>query len=182
MEFVPLAIANAYLVVLQPHVDERGYFARAWDSEELRERGLASRIAQSSLSHNRRRGTLRGLHYQAAPHEEAKFVTCVRGAIWDVIADLRQDSPTFLQWHGEELSADNLHGLYIPEGCAHGFLTRLDDSTVLYQISTPFEPEGARGVRWNDPAFGIEWPDSPTLISDRDSSYLDFIVPTDWKR
>lgn len=174
MEFEALSLAGAYKIKLQTHPDERGFFARLWDSEEFAGQGLNSNLAQTSLSHNPRRGTLRGLHYQPPPHAEAKVVTCVRGSIWDVIVDLRPGSPTYCQWHGETLDGESPAAIYVPEGFAHGFLTMSDDTLVLYQISRPHEPDLARGVRWNDPAFGIEWPAAPIVIGARDQSYPSF--------
>jgi dTDP-4-dehydrorhamnose 3,5-epimerase len=133
-----------------------------------------ARLAQCSISFNHARGTLRGMHYQAHPHPECKLVRCTRGAIYDVALDLRQSSPTFGQWTAAELSADAGNMLYIPGNCAHGFITLEDRSEILYQISEFYYPELARGLRWNDPAFGIEWPIQPTVISDRDRDYPDF--------
>lgn len=160
-------------VVVRPerHADERGYFARTWDRALFDTLGLTIGIAQCSTSFSEREGTLRGMHYQAAPHEEAKLVRCTRGAIWDVCLDLRPDSPTHRQWHAETLSADNGVALYIPEGCAHGHLTLTSASEVFYMISVPHMPEAGRGVRWDDPAFGIEWPMQPVVMNDRDASY-----------
>ena len=151
----------------------RGFFARIWSSAEFAGLGLAAALAECSVSFNPHRGTLRGLHYQVPPHEEAKFITCVRGAIWDVIVDLRVDSPTYRSWHGVTLTADHLEALYVPEGFAHGFLTLSDDVLVLYQISEPYDPSCARGVRWDDPAFAIEWPAIPTIIGTRDQTIPD---------
>lgn len=160
-------------VVIRPerHADERGYFARTWDREVLADHGLATDVAQCSTSFSEREGTLRGMHYQAAPHEEAKLVRCTRGAIWDVCLDLRPDSPTYRQWYAEMLSAENGVALYIPEGCAHGHLTLAPASEVFYMISSPYVPEAGRGVRWNDPAFGIEWPSEPVVLNERDATY-----------
>jgi dTDP-4-dehydrorhamnose 3,5-epimerase len=154
--------------------DERGFFARTWCRQEFEAHGLNSRLAQSSISFNKRRGTLRGMHYQSAPDEEAKLVRCTMGAIYDVTIDLRRDSPTFKQWVGLELTAENRRMLYIPEGFAHGLQTLTDDTEVFYQISERYAPESARGVRWNDPAFAIDWPVSVTIISERDNTYADF--------
>jgi len=174
MEFVELAILGSYLLVPERHEDERGFFARSWCSTEFATRGLSPLLAQSNVSYNPRRGTLRGLHYQIPPHQEDKLVTCVRGSVWDVVLDLRRGSATYGEWHAENLDGGNLRSLYIPRGCAHGFLTRSDDTLVLYQISEPFDPSCARGVRWDDPAFGIEWPDVPSIVGERDRSYSDF--------
>ena len=162
--------------VVEPELleDERGFFARTWDQEQFAEVGLNPRIAQASISYNRARGTLRGLHYQAAPHAEAKLVRCTAGRIYDVAVDLRPESPTFTAWVGVELSAENRHALYIAEGCAHGFLTLSDDVEIGYQISTRHVAEAARGVRFDDPAFGIQWPEEIIVINERDRTYPDF--------
>jgi dTDP-4-dehydrorhamnose 3,5-epimerase len=173
VRFTETKVAGAFLIEPEPVADERGFFARTWCRDEFRDRGLSGNLAQCSVSFSRRKGTLRGLHYQAAPHEEVKLVRCTRGAIWDVAVDLRPHSPTYLAWHGVELSADNRAALYIPEGCAHGQLTLSDDTEVFYQMSVPFEPSAARGVRWDDPAFGIAWPAPVLVINQRDRSYPD---------
>ena len=171
MEFDRLDLAGAYVVALERHEDDRGSFARTWDSRQFGAQGLDSALAQVSVSHNRRRGTLRGLHYQAPPREEAKVVTCIAGAIWDVIVDLRAASPTRYRWHAEVLEGSTPRALYVPEGFAHGFLTLADDSVVLYEISEYYDPTLARGARWDDPAFAIEWPEEPTVISARDRAW-----------
>jgi len=174
MRFEPLAVAGAYRIELEPHADDRGFFARTWSAEEFRSRGLNASLVECSISLNRIAGTLRGLHYQAAPHEEAKLVRCTRGSAFDVVVDLRPDSPTFKQHAAVTISADNRTAVYVPEGCAHGFVT-LEDATELdYQISTQYAPSHSRGVRWNDPAFSIPWPFAPTCISERDQSFADF--------
>jgi dTDP-4-dehydrorhamnose 3,5-epimerase len=174
MIFKGTDIDGLWVIEPERHEDERGFFARTWDPDEFAERGLNPELAQCSISFNRARGTLRGLHYQAAPHEEAKLVRCTSGAIFDVALDLRPDSSTFRDWFGVELSAENRLALYIPEGCAHGFLTLADDSEVHYQISQAYVPDAGRGVRWNDPAFAIRWPGEVVVINDRDRSYADF--------
>lgn len=174
MIFHESPIADVWLIEPERHEDTRGFFARTWDLQEFTERGLASRIVQCSISFNRSRGTLRGLHYQAAPHEEAKIVRSTAGAIFDVAVDLRVGSPTLREWVGRELTSDNRLALYIPEGCAHGFLTLVDDTEVEYQISELHVPDAARGVRWDDPAFGIAWPSEVVVINDRDRLYPDF--------
>jgi dTDP-4-dehydrorhamnose 3,5-epimerase len=178
MIFEQTVIAGVWLLEPERFEDERGFFARTWDPEEFSSRGLNPAIAQCSVSFNHLGGTLRGLHYQAAPHEEAKLVRCSSGAIFDVALDLRPDSPTYKDWYGAELSAENHLALYIPEGCAHGFLTLADSSEVHYQISAPYSPEAGRGVRWNDPAFGITWPGEVLVINERDGSYADFVDRT----
>lgn len=176
LTFRALPLEGAFAVMAARHEDERGWFARAWCAKELAAQGLNPVLAQASLSHNPRRGTLRGLHYQVAPHEEAKLVTCVRGTIWDVMVDLRPESATFCDWYGEKLDNATSRSLYIPEGLAHGFLTLADDALVLYQISESHVPSHASGVRWDDPGFAIDWPMAPTLMSERDRSYPDFFA------
>lgn len=173
MRFDPLPLDGAYVVTREPHADERGSFARIWSSTVFGEHGLAASIVECSLSVTPWRGTLRGLHYQLPPHEEAKYVTCVQGSIWDVIVDLRNDSPTFRLWHGMKLSGNELAALYVPEGFAHGFLTLSDDVVVLYQMSAPHVAGAARGIRWNDPAFSIEWPEPPLVVGTRDQAFPD---------
>jgi dTDP-4-dehydrorhamnose 3,5-epimerase len=174
MVFGETGLPPAFIVDVQPHDDERGFFARSWCQREFEARGMMSRFVQCSISGNRAKGTLRGMHYQIAPHAEAKLVRCTAGAIYDAIIDLRPDSPTFKQHFGVVLSARNHRALYVPEGFAHGFLTLEENSEVLYQISEFYEPAAARGVRWNDPAFGISWPAEVTVISERDRTYADF--------
>lgn len=174
MNFQPLPVAGAFLVEPQRIEDDRGSFARTFCREEFAARGLAPELAQISISFNHLRGTLRGMHYQADPHAEAKVVRCTRGAIRDALVDLRPGSPSFLKWALADLTAENAHAMYVPEGCAHGFLTLEDASEVLYQMSTPFHGPSARGVRWDDPAFGIEWREPVLVISDRDRNYPDF--------
>jgi dTDP-4-dehydrorhamnose 3,5-epimerase len=175
MIFSPTALPGAYVVELEPHRDARGFFARTWCRREFAEHGLDAHLAQCSMSYNARRGTLRGMHWQTPPNEEAKLVRCTAGAIHDVILDLRPESPTYLKHVAVELSREDHRALYVPRGCAHGFQTLTDDSEVFYQISEFFAPEHARGIRWNDPAFGIEWPIPDPIILDRDNSYPDFV-------
>ncbi|HEY5344213.1 MAG TPA: dTDP-4-dehydrorhamnose 3,5-epimerase [Solirubrobacteraceae bacterium] len=176
MRFVETPLPGAWAIELEEIEDDRGWFARTFDAEEFRARGLNPDVVQCNASFNHRRGTLRGMHYQAEPHGESKLVRCVRGAIFDVAVDLRPDSPTGRAWHGVELSAENRLAFYIPAGLAHGFQTLTDNSEVLYQMGDPYVPEAARGVRWDDPAFGIEWPepDGERIISERDAGYPDF--------
>jgi dTDP-4-dehydrorhamnose 3,5-epimerase len=162
---------GAYLVSIHRLEDERGFFGRSFCREEFLAQGLSPVVAQCNISWNRRKGTLRGLHYQAAPHAEAKLVRCTRGAIWDVIVDLREDSPTRHHWHAVELSADNRLALYVPEGCAHGFQTLADDTEVFYQMSGSYQPGSARGVRWDDPVLAIPWPLADPVVSDRDRAF-----------
>jgi dTDP-4-dehydrorhamnose 3,5-epimerase len=175
MLFTETTIPGAFVIDMEPSCDERGFFARAWCEREFAERGLRTRIAQCSVSYNARRGTLRGLHYQAPPCTETKVVRCTRGAIHDVLVDLRPDSKAFKGWFGCVLSVENRRMLYIPEGVAHGFQTLEDDTEVFYQISEFHAPEHGRGVRWDDPSFAIEWPPAERrIISARDRQYPDF--------
>ena len=167
-------LPGAYVIDLEPIEDPRGFFARAWSDEEFAAHGLETQIAQCNVSFNERTGTLRGMHFQRAPHEEVKLIRCTRGALFDVIVDLRPGSPRFCRWLGVELSADNRRALYVPRGFAHGFQTLTDGTEVFYMISTPHVPDAADGVRWNDPAFGIVWPHEPTEISDKDARWPDF--------
>jgi dTDP-4-dehydrorhamnose 3,5-epimerase len=176
MTMTKAEIEGVWIVQPVRHEDERGFFARTWDADEFRRAGLADEVVQTSVSFNRRRGTLRGMHFQVAPHEETKLVRCTAGAIFDVAVDLRPESRTFKHWVGVELSAENRLALYVPEGCAHGFLTLADDSEVTYQMSAPHVPEAARGVRYDDPAFGIEWPGEIVVINERDRTYPDVAV------
>jgi dTDP-4-dehydrorhamnose 3,5-epimerase len=176
VKFSPTALAGAFIVDIEPAQDERGFFARTWCRCEFEQHGLNADLAQCSVSFNRRRGTLRGMHFQEKPHEETKVVRCTRGAIYDVIVDLRRDSPTFRKWIAVELNADNRRMLYVPAGVAHGFQSLVDDTEVFYQISVPYHPESARGVRCDDPAFGIRWPVAERIISDRDRRYPDFVA------
>jgi len=174
MNFRAADVDGVWLIEPERHEDERGFFARTWDAGAFEEYGLSAVLAQCSLSYNRRRGTLRGLHYQDAPHAEAKLVRCTAGAIFDVAVDLRRDSPTFTGWVGVELTSENRSALYVPEGCAHGFLTLTDDAEVAYQISTPYVPSAGRGVRFDDAAFGIAWPAEVLVVNERDRGYPDF--------
>jgi dTDP-4-dehydrorhamnose 3,5-epimerase len=173
--FEQTSIAGAVLIHPEWLQDERGFFGRTWGGDVFGEHGLDPRLAQSSISFNHLRGTLRGLHYQAAPHEESKLVRCTSGAIYDVAVDLRPGSPTFCGWFGAELSDKNRLALFVPQGCAHGFLTLADATEILYGMSTRYAPEAAHGVRWDDPAFGIEWPGPVEVISERDRAYPDFV-------
>ncbi|HEX3159055.1 MAG TPA: dTDP-4-dehydrorhamnose 3,5-epimerase [Gemmatimonadaceae bacterium] len=174
MRFIETRIPGAFIVDIEPRRDERGFFARSWCRDEFRAAGLEADLAQCSISYNATRGTLRGMHYQAAPHGEAKLVRCTAGAIHDVIVDLRPGSPTFCQWVATELTASSHRMLYVPDGLAHGFQTLEDGSEVFYQMSVPYHASSARGVRWNDPAFDIAWPLAHPLLSERDRSYPDF--------
>jgi len=174
MTFHDTKLPGVFEICLEFNSDERGFFARSWCQKEFLDHGLNSNLVQCSVSLNSRKGTLRGMHYQAAPFAETKVVRCTAGAIYDVVLDLRGHSPTFRQWLATVLSAENRHSVYIPEGCAHGFLTLTDESEVLYQMSEFYHPEAGRGVRWNDPAFQIAWPEKVEVISDRDRNYPDF--------
>ena len=167
-------LAGAYLIEPEPMRDARGFFARSYCEREFAAQGINGRPVQCNISYNTKRGTLRGMHFQRAPHGEAKLVRCTAGGIYDVIIDLRRDSPTFRQWAGFELTADNRSALYIPEGFAHGFQTLTDDSEVFYQMFDFFEPGSAGGVRWDDPAFGIAWPLTDPVMSDKDRAYPDY--------
>lgn len=169
------ALKGAYVIEPERKEDERGYFARTWCQHEFEANGLKPSWVQSNMSGNHRKGTLRGMHYQTAPHEEIKLVRCTSGSLYDVIIDLRRHSPTYLQHIGVELSSSNLKMLYIPEGIAHGYQTLEDETEVLYLMTAFYAPESARGVRWNDPLFGIRWPEDPRIISERDQTYPDFI-------
>ncbi len=169
--FTATPLPGAYLVDLAPISDERGFFARSYSPEEFAARGLGPALSQCSVSYNERKATLRGMHYQIAPHEEHKLVRCTAGAIFDVIIDLRPGSSHFRRWFGTELSAQNRRALFIPPGCAHGFITLRDQSEVFYMISAVYSAAHSRGVRWNDPAFGIEWPLQPSVIAARDAQY-----------
>jgi len=172
--FIPTALSGALVIEPEPASDSRGLFARTWCRRELAAQGLDTELAQCSTSFNKRKGTLRGMHYQAAPFAETKIVRCTRGSMYDVILDLRPESPTFRRHFGATLTADNRKSMYIPKGFAHGFQTLEDDTEVLYQISEFYSPEHSRGVRWDDPAFGIAWPPDERTMSDRDRAYPDF--------
>ncbi len=179
MTFHETRLAGLYTIDWEPLHDERGFFARTFCRREFEARGLNGTVAQSSVSYTRQRGTLRGMHYQEAPHGEAKLIRCVRGAVYDVAIDLRPDSVTFRQWAAVELRAAPgrvASMLYVPEGFAHGFQTLEDDTELLYQMSEFYTPEAARGVRWDDPAFGVQWPEPVRVMSERDRDYPDFPV------
>ena len=172
-------LSGAYVIEPDRIEDERGFFARSWCQKEFAEFGLNPAITQCNISYNHRRGTLRGMHFQKPPYGETKLVRCTTGAVYDVIIDLRPESASYLRWFGIELSAENRVMLYIPDGFAHGFLTRTDSAELFYQMSNDFVPGSGAGVRWNDPAFEIAWPEPPVVISDRDNSYPDFIQVSD---
>jgi dTDP-4-dehydrorhamnose 3,5-epimerase len=174
MIFTVTQLDDAWLIDLEPREDERGFFARIWCRQELAAQGLNTEIAQESLSFNRHRGTVRGLHFQRPPHEETKIVRCSRGEIFDVIVDLRPESASYLRWQGFELTAANRKALYVPKGFAHGFQTLADDVEIVYQISEFYAPNSAGGYRYDDAAFGIAWPHPVTVISERDLSWPAF--------
>ena len=171
MIFSETKLTGAYTIDLERHSDERGFFARSFCSEEFAEHGLVTQWAQSNVSFNEHRGTLRGMHWQVPPHEEVKLVRCTRGALYDVIVDVRPASPTAGEWIGVELSENNRRMLYIPGGFAHGFLTTADKTEVFYEMSSPHVPEAARGFCWSDPKVAIDWPEAVAVISDRDAGY-----------
>ncbi len=171
MKFVETPLQGAYIIELEPVEDERGFFARSWCEDEFRAHGLNAKLAQCGISFNKKRGTLRGLHYQEKPYEEVKLVRCVKGAIYDVILDIRPGSDTFKQWTAVELTGDNRKALYVPKGFAHGFQTLEDHTEVLYQISEAYHPEYARGVRWDDPSLEIIWPLQTECVASRDASF-----------
>ncbi|CAG0971757.1 dTDP-4-dehydrorhamnose 3,5-epimerase [Anaerolineae bacterium] len=179
MIFKSTPLKDAYLIELQRLEDERGFFARAWCQREFEEHGLDPRLVQCNISFNKKKGTLRGMHYQASPFEEVKLVRCTSGALYDAIIDLRPTSPTFMQSFGVTLTPEAHNMLYIPEGFAHGFLTLEDNTEVFYQMSEFYMPDYSRGVRWNDPAFGIKLPASVQVISERDANYPDFKMPAE---
>jgi dTDP-4-dehydrorhamnose 3,5-epimerase len=174
MIFKETKLKGAYIIELELIEDDRGFFARSFCKNEFEKLGLNPNIVQCNISYSKKRGTLRGMHYQVAPYEESKIVSCRRGTIYDVILDLRLDSPTYCQWFALELSADNFKMLYIPEGLAHGFQTLEDNTVVFYQMSEFFYSEYARGVRWDDPLFRIKWPIPDTILSKKDKKYEDF--------
>lgn len=174
MKFAETPLSGCYVIDLEQIGDDRGFFARSWCSKEFEAVGLGPRICQANVSYNNARGTLRGLHYQLAPHAEAKLVRCTRGAIFDVAVDLRVESPTFRQWFGVELSSENWRMLYIPEGFGHGFQALENDTEIYYLVSEFYTPEAERGARYDDPAFGIEWPTEVTATSEKDANWPRF--------
>jgi len=174
MKFHETKLPGVFEIHIEPKLDDRGFFARSWCRKEFEEHGLDPRLVQCNISVSKRKGTLRGVHYQTPPYAETKLVRCTRGAIYDVIVDLRPQSPTFKQWAAIVLTADKRNMAYVPENCAHGFLTLEDETEVFYQMSEFYDSASARGVRWNDPAFGIAWPAQVEVISERDRTYPDF--------
>ncbi len=174
MIFTPSTVEGAYLVGMEPHSDERGWFARAWCEDEFRAQGIDMRAVQTNVSFNVHRGTIRGLHWQVAPFLEAKLLRCTAGAVFDVVADVRPGSPTFGTWDGFELRAGDRALVFVPGGCAHGYQALADGSEVTYSTSHRYTPGAERGIRWNDPAFGIRWPVSDMIVSEKDSAWPDF--------
>jgi dTDP-4-dehydrorhamnose 3,5-epimerase len=173
MIFTESPLPGVFVIELEHLTDERGFFARSYCAEEFAARGFGPLLRQCSVSYNARAGTLRGMHFQGAPHEEHKLVRCTAGAVFDVVVDVRKTSPTYRRWYAAELTAANRLSLFIPPGFAHGFMSLTDHAEVYYMISAAHAPQSSRGFRWNDPAFGIEWPLTPTVISARDASYPD---------
>jgi dTDP-4-dehydrorhamnose 3,5-epimerase len=176
MIFTETKLKGAFIIELEKFEDQRGFFARVWCQKELEVHGLNFAVAQINMSYNKNRGVIRGLHYQTAPFEEAKLIRCTRGVIYDVIIDLRPDSNTYLDWIGVELSADNRMMLYVPENFAHGYQSLTDNTEIFYPVSQFYSPESAWGVRWNDPAFGIDWPVTDNLVvSEQDQNWPDYL-------
>jgi dTDP-4-dehydrorhamnose 3,5-epimerase len=174
MLFTETELPGAYVIDLERREDERGFFARAWCADEFAEHGLSTKLVQANLSFNVQKGIVRGMHFQVEPHAEDKLVRCTRGAIYDVIIDLRAESETYKRWLGVELDADSRRALYVPKGFAHGYQTLVPDTETFYQVSEYYAPEAERGVRWNDPAFGIEWPDPENaFLSEKDRNWPD---------
>jgi len=176
MEFLKTKLPGVFEIHIEAKPDERGFFARTWCQKEFESQGLAGKLVQCSLSFNTRKGTLRGMHYQIAPYEETKLVRCTQGAIYDVVLDLRTESPAFKEWIAVKLTAQKRNMVHVPQGCAHGFITLEDRSEVFYQMSELQHAESARGVRWDDPSFQIEWPAKVEVISERDRTYADFQI------
>lgn len=171
MKFIKTPLEGAYVVELEKREDERGFFARAFCVDEFAEHGLKTEIKQSNLSGSVHKGTTRGLHYQVAPMAEVKFIRCIKGSVFDVLVDMRPESPTYKQWFGLELTEENQTAIYIPEGFAHGHQTLKDNSQIMYLTTQVYSPEHERGIRWNDPAIGVQWPLEPTVVSDKDQSW-----------
>jgi len=175
MRFDATPLEGAYVIELEPHGDDRGHFARTYCQAEFSQHGLAATVMQANTAFSKHKGTLRGMHYQVAPHAEAKLVRCIRGALFDVMVDLRPDSVTYCQWFGLELTPDGGRMLYVPEGFAHGYQTLMDDTEVIYQVSASYAPQAERGVRWDEARFGIQWPITDAVIlSDKDRAWPDF--------
>jgi dTDP-4-dehydrorhamnose 3,5-epimerase len=175
MRFTKTPLDGAFVIDPAKFADDRGFFTRTFSKREMAEHGCATDLHECNVSFNHKAGTLRGMHFQVAPYAQPKLVRCTAGAIWDCVIDLRPDSPTYKKWFAEELTAANHRLLYIPEGFAHGFVTLADQTEVFYQMGNVYHPDSARGVRWDDPAFGIIWPVKPTVIHPRDAAYADFV-------
>lgn len=178
MKFSETKLEGAFIVDLQRLSDERGFFARSFCQDEFKEHGLIADVVQANLSWNESKGTLRGMHYQHDPYQETKFIRCTRGAIFDVIIDLRRDSPTYGDWLGVELTADNHRALYVPRDFAHGFITLEDQTEVSYLVSQGYQPGAEGGIRWNDPKFNVQWPIDPVCVSEKDANWPDFKEPS----
>jgi len=177
MIFTKTLLKDVFIIEIEKREDERGFFARTWCKKEFEAHGLNSRLVQSNIAFSKRAGTLRGMHYQVAPHEESKLVRCIRGSIYDVIIDLRLVSPTYKQWFAVELTADNHKMLYVPEGFAHGYQNLTDNTQVFYQVSEVYSSESERGVRWDDPVFSIKWPETDIrIISEKDKSWPNYLL------
>lgn len=174
MKFTETKLKGAYIIELEPIRDKRGFFARTWNKDEMHARGLETELVQGNISFNMYTGTLRGMHYQAAPHQETKLVRVTNGAIYDCIIDLRRESPTYKQWTGIELTRDNYRTFYVPKGCAHGYITLCEGAEVIYWVSAQYEPAAERGIRWDDPQFGIQWPVQMKYISEKDANRPDY--------
>jgi dTDP-4-dehydrorhamnose 3,5-epimerase len=174
MKFSETKLKGAYIVEIEKLTDDRGFFARSWCQQEFDDQGLDSRFVQANVSYNRKKGTLRGLHYQIAPYQECKLIRCTRGAIYDVIIDLRPESATYKHWTSVELTADNYTLFFVPEDFAHGFQTLTNETEITYQVSQFYTPGSERGIRFDDPAFDIQWPLDVTIISDKDRTWPDF--------
>jgi len=174
MIFNKTSLNDAFLIKLEKKGDDRGFFARSWDTKVFEENGLNPKIVQCNISRSSKKGTLRGMHYQIAPFEESKLIRCIRGKIFDVLIDLRKNSSTYKKWEGFELSSENHNMIYVPEGFVHGFQSLEDNTEIFYQVSQYYNPESERGIRWNDPMFMIKWPLEEKIISNKDSNWLDF--------
>ena len=175
MIFTETELPGAFLIDLEPHADERGFFARVWCEREFEQHGLSTKVVQCNVAYNHTKSTLRGMHYQAPPHAEIKLVRCTRGGVYDVIVDLRPESPTYLRWLGVELTAENRRTLYVPEGFAHGYQTLADETETYYQVSASYEPTAERGVRWDDPAVDIVWPQTERrIIAEKDLAWPNY--------
>jgi dTDP-4-dehydrorhamnose 3,5-epimerase len=175
MNFTETKLKGAFIVEIEKLSDDRGFFARSWCQKEFEAHGLDSNLVQANVSYNHQKGTLRGMHYQIEPYQECKLIRCTRGAIYDVIIDLRPDSPTYKQWTGVELTADNYTMFFVPQDFAHGFQTLMDETEITYQVSQFYTPGSERGIRFDDPVFNIRWPQAVTIISDKDRTWPDFV-------